>query len=229
MTDIRVIIAEDDRQIAAIQQRFLERIDGFELVGMAHGLEETEDLVEIMQPDLILLDVQFPTGTGLDLLRKLRADNSSVDVILVTAAKEVDTLREALHAGVFDFILKPLVFERLQETLNNYQQHLKKLQALQSLDQQNVDNMLPRGQVPKTNTQPQRLPKGIDSITLDKIRQVLQDKDTALNASEVGDYINASRTTARRYLEYMVSSSELCAEVSYGSVGRPERKYRISL
>ncbi|WP_315981010.1 response regulator [Aliamphritea spongicola] len=145
MTDIRVIIAEDDRQIAAIQQRFLERIEGFELVGMAHGLEEAEDLVEIMQPDLILLDVQFPTGTGLDLLRKLRAENSSVDVILVTAAKEVDTLREALHGGVFDFILKPLVFERLQETLHNYRQHLSKLQALQSLDQQNVDTMLPRG------------------------------------------------------------------------------------
>ncbi|WP_271271555.1 response regulator [Aliamphritea hakodatensis] len=228
MTDIRVIIAEDDRQIAAIQQRFLERIEGFELVGMAHGLEEAEDLVEIMQPDLILLDVQFPTGTGLDLLRKLRADNSSVDVILVTAAKEVDTLREALHGGVFDFILKPLVFERLQETLHNYRQHLNKLQALQSLDQQNVDTMLPRGQVPKTTPQPQRLPKGIDSITLDKIRQVLQDKDVALNASEVGDYINASRTTARRYLEYMVSSDELHAEVSYGSVGRPERKYRLN-
>ncbi len=228
MTDIRVIIAEDDRQIAAIQQRFLERIEGFELVGMAHGLEEAEDLVEIMQPDLILLDVQFPTGTGLDLLRKLRADNSSIDVILVTAAKEVDTLREALHGGVFDFILKPLVFERLQETLHNYRQHLNKLQALQSLDQQNVDTMLPRGQVPKASQQPQRLPKGIDSITLDKIRQVLQDKDIALNASEVGDYINASRTTARRYLEYMVSSDELHAEVSYGSVGRPERKYRLN-
>ncbi|MBN3563715.1 response regulator [Aliamphritea spongicola] len=228
MTDIRVIIAEDDRQIAAIQQRFLERIEGFELVGMAHGLEEAEDLVEIMQPDLILLDVQFPTGTGLDLLRKLRAENSSVDVILVTAAKEVDTLREALHGGVFDFILKPLVFERLQETLHNYRQHLSKLQALQSLDQQNVDTMLPRGQTPKTTSQPQRLPKGIDSITLDKIRQVLQDKDVALNASEVGDYINASRTTARRYLEYMVSSDELHAEVSYGSVGRPERKYRLN-
>ncbi|WP_458576409.1 hypothetical protein [Aliamphritea spongicola] len=56
----------------------------------------------------------------------------------------------------------------------------------------------------------------------------MQDKDVALNASEVGDYINASRTTARRYLEYMVSSDELHAEVSYGSVGRPERKYRLN-
>ena len=234
MADISVVIAEDDRQIAAIQQRFLERIDGFELVGIAHGLEEAEDLIEILQPSLLLLDVQFPTGTGLDLLRKLRAENNNIDVILVTAAREVDTLREALHGGVFDFILKPLVFERLQETLQSYRQHLQKLQTLQSLNQHTVDTIvdtkLPRQQNNQSPAEPGtvRLPKGIDSLTLDKIRQVLQDKDMSLNASEVGEYINASRTTARRYLEYMVSSNELYAEVSYGNVGRPERKYKLN-
>ncbi len=51
-------------QIAEIQRRFLDRIEGFELVGIAHGLEEAEDLIEILQPNLILLDIMFPTGTG---------------------------------------------------------------------------------------------------------------------------------------------------------------------
>ena len=113
MHNIRVVIAEDDKQIAEIQKRFLERIEGFELAGIAHGLEEAEDLVEVLEPQLLLLDIQFPTGTGLELLRKIRSTNSEVDVILITAAKEVDTLREALRGGVFDYILKPLVFERL--------------------------------------------------------------------------------------------------------------------
>ena len=113
MHNIRVVIAEDDKQIAEIQKRFLERIEGFELAGIAHGLEEAEDLVEVLEPQLLLLDIQFPMGTGLELLRKIRSTNSEVDVILITAAKEVDTLREALRGGVFDYILKPLVFERL--------------------------------------------------------------------------------------------------------------------
>ncbi|WP_417226152.1 response regulator [Amphritea sp.] len=225
---IKVVIAEDDPQIAEIQRRFLKRIDGFELIGIAHGLEEAEDLIEILQPQLLLLDIMFPTGTGLELLRKIRAGNSKVDVIMITAAKEVETLREALYAGVFDYILKPLVFERLQETLTNYQQHLTKFETLQSLDQNGVDDVLPRSSTSiETISEPEaRLPKGIDGITLEKIRNIFAQSDNSLNAEETGELIGASRTTARRYLEYMVSCSELSTEVSYGSVGRPERRYQ---
>jgi len=229
MKKIQVVIAEDDTKIAEIQKRFLERIEGFELVGVAHSLEDTEDLVEILQPELLLLDIQFPTGTGLELLRKLRARNNNVDVILVTAAKEVNTLREAMHGGIFDYILKPLVFERLQETLENYSQHLAKLREMESLMQSDVDNLLPRTSSPaSTETKDTRLPKGVDALTLDKVRTVFEAQATLLNAEEVGEQIGASRTTARRYLEYLVSNEELSAEVQYGTVGRPERKYKRS-
>ena len=229
MNPIRVVIAEDDHQIAEIQRRFLDRIDGFELVGVAHGLDEAEDLVDVLQPELLLLDIQFPTGTGLELLRTMRSRNSETDVILITAAKEVETLQAALRGGVFDYILKPLVFERLQETLHNFGSHRAKLQAMQSIAQSDVDTILPRGSSAAAGTlaqQEQRLPKGIDALTLEKIRQVFSAQAQALNAEEMGELIGASRTTARRYLEYMVSTNELAAEVSYGSVGRPERRYK---
>ncbi|WP_428622091.1 response regulator [Sedimenticola sp.] len=230
MTNIKVVIAEDDKQIAEIQKRFLERIEGFELVGIAHGLEEAEDLVDVLEPDLLLLDIQFPSGTGLDLLRKIRAENGHVDVILITAAKEVETLREALRGGVFDYILKPLVFERLQDTLVHYREHLMKLQSMQSLAQSDVDTVLPRsGAAAMPEQKPGaevRLPKGVDALTLDKVREVFSEPCGPLSAEQVGEQIGASRTTARRYLEFLVSNRELVAEVSYGSVGRPERRYQ---
>ncbi len=230
MPNIRVVIAEDDVQIAEIQRRFLQRVDGFELVGVAHGLAEAEDLVEVLKPELLLLDIQFPTGTGLELLRTLRVRNSATDVILITAAKEVDTLREALRGGVFDYILKPLVFERLQEALHHYARHLEKLHTLESLDQTDVDTLLPRDSGAKPTTEPlqQRLPKGIDGLTLDKVRAVFRASSSPLSAEEVGLQIGASRTTARRYLEYLISIRELKAQVSYGSVGRPERRYCVN-
>jgi len=229
MNKINVIIAEDDIKIAEIQQRFLEKIEGFELVGIAHALEDAEDLIEILTPDLLLLDIQFPSGTGLQLLRKLRAKNSKIDVILITAAKEVNTLREALHGGVFDYILKPLVFERLQETLLNYRRQLHKLQSIEAIDQQEVDTLLPRKSQPNVDhhsSANKRLPKGIDALTLEKIRHAFTTQSQPVSAEELGDAMGASRTTTRRYLEYMVSTQELIAEVNYGSVGRPERKYR---
>ncbi len=226
MSQIRLLIVEDDRQIAEIQRRFVERLEDVELCGIAHTLADARDLVEILAPDLILLDVFFPDGSGLDLLRELRACDSRSDVILITAAKEVDTLRSALRSGVFDYILKPLVFERLEEAINRYREHLRHLSGLDQVAQSEVDALLPRvsGDDTQQGARDDRLPKGIDSLTLNRIRDVLAD-GAALSAEEVGLAMGASRTTARRYLEYLVGTGELSAEVTYGSVGRPERKY----
>lgn len=224
MTPLRLMIVEDDRQIAEIQRRFVERLDAVELVGLAHTLADAREQMEVLQPELILLDVYFPDGSGLDLLRELRARNSATDVILITAAKEVETLRSALRGGVFDYILKPLVFERLAEAIEHYRQHQNALAGLERVAQSEVDALLPRAQSePSTEASP-RLPKGIDALTLDKIRAVVQGVDEC-SAEAVGARIGASRTTARRYLEYLVSTGELAAEVSYGNVGRPERRY----
>ncbi|WP_087024564.1 response regulator [Thaumasiovibrio subtropicus] len=222
---IKLVIAEDDPQIAEIQRRFVERIEGFEVVGIAHGIEEARDLIEVLKPQLILLDNHFPTGTGLNLLKEWRANDISTDVILITAATEVDTLKTAMRQGIFDYILKPVVFERLQSSLQNYALHYAKLQQLGSLLQSDVDGLLKPTDLDAQLPKEQRLPKGVDGLTLDKVRDVFSQQSDALNAEEVGQMIGASRTTARRYLEYLVSTDELTAAVSYGSVGRPERRY----
>lgn len=225
MSPIRLMIVEDDQQIAEIQRRFVERMDAVELCGIAHTLADAHDQIDVLAPDLILLDVHFPDGSGLDLLRALRASDSATDVILITAAREVETLRSALRGGVFDYILKPLVFERLEEALHNYREHRNRLAGLHSVAQKEVDQLLPRsGQDTDTKLAP-RLPKGIDALTLDKIREVVN-AGGDWSAEAVGQQMGASRTTARRYLEFLVSAGELQAEVSYGAVGRPERRYR---
>lgn len=224
MKPIRILIVEDDRKIAEIQRRFVERLEGLELCGIAHTMADARDLVEVMSPDLILLDVYFPDGNGLDLLRELRAIDSSSDVILITAAKEVETLRSALRGGVFDYILKPLVFERLQDAISRYRDHLNRLSGLHQLAQKEVDALLPRSSGEDETPKEERLPKGIDALTLNKIREVAA-RGGQWSAEEVGAEMGASRTTARRYLEYLVGTGELSAEVTYGSVGRPERRY----
>jgi two-component system CitB family response regulator len=137
----------------------------------------------------------------------------------------VDTLRSALRGGVFDYILKPLVFERLEEAVNRYKEHLRQLSRLNQLAQKEVDALLPRGPADDNQSATdERLPKGIDGITLDKIREVILTGDQ-WSAEDVGNAMGASRTTARRYLEYLVGKGELTAAVTYGSVGRPERRY----
>lgn len=224
---IRTVIAEDDVRIAEIQQRFIEKVAGFEVIGMSHTLEQTQQMIEILQPDLLLLDIHFPDGNGLDFLKTMRKSTIHTDVILMTAARDIETLKSAMHSGIFDYIVKPLVFDRFENSLVRFRQHLEQLNSLQRIDQQAIDALLPRAGSDSAYKPADAavLPKGIDALTLIKIRDLFIDRSDSLAASSVGDAIGASRTTARRYLEYLVSCGELIVDVNYGGVGRPERYY----
>ena len=228
VNQVKVLLAEDDRQIAEIQRQYLDRIDGFEVIGMAHSLQSTREMTEILAPDLLLLDIHFPDGNGLDFVNQLREGKQQTDAILVTAARDVEMLKTAIYGGVFDYIVKPLIFDRIRESLERYREQLTRLQELDTVDQRDIDAIMPRGRA--VNPQGEAtLPKGVDILTLNKVRDFLALAEQSIAASDVGDRLGVSRTTARRYLEYLVSTRELQVDLSYGGVGRPERHYsRIS-
>ena len=225
--NIRLLIIDDDVRISEIHRRYVEKIEGFEVVGIANNLEDAQSQVDVLEPDLLLLDIFFPEGSGLEFLKKARMHNKKVDVIPITAAKEVNLFNEAIHGGVFDYILKPVVFSRFQKTLERYRQTKNQLLNIDQLDQSEVDRALHT--VSEDLSKFQELPKGIDKLTLEKVKQVLSSvQSPGLTSEEVAFQIGASRTTVRRYLEYLVSQMILNVDISYGGVGRPERRYFIN-
>ena len=224
MDNLSVVIAEDDPKIAEIQKRFIDKIEGFEVVGIGNSIAESEEIIDVFQPDLVLLDVFFPDGNGVDLLWKIRRLYRNIDVIFITAAKEVETLQEAIRGGAFDYVLKPMTFSRFQSTLNKFFEHRQKLEKITSLDQAEVDQIIhPAQDSVQTEV---RIPKSINPLTLEKIEDEVSklDKD-GVNAEVMGLQIGISRTTARRYLEFLVSKGKVKPSLVYGSVGRPERLY----
>ncbi len=228
MTTITTLIVEDDPKIAEIQRIFTEKVTGYTVVGIAHTLTEAEELIAILEPELVLLDIFFPDGNGIDLLWKIRAEYKKTDVVLITAAKEVEFFEEGMRGGVFDYILKPLVFNRFATTLEKYSKHREKLNRMQKLSQQDVDRLL--RQSSKSEAVKNELPKGIDSITLEKITGLMESVGTiGISAEKAGTNIGVSRTTSRRYLEYLVSSGMVVADLDYGTMGRPERLYRMKV
>jgi two-component system CitB family response regulator len=225
---IRVLIIEDDLRIAQINRRFVEKIEGFEVVGIATDKQQANEHLDILEPDLVLLDLYFPDMNGLELLQHIQRKNPLTDVIIITAAKEFDTVREAIRGGVYDFMIKPVVFERFQEKLKTYQRYHQQMLALgganKQVDQEGIDQLLWG-----TNDRGDKetyLPKGIDKITSEKILAIIQSGPEVLTAEELGKMAGFSRTTARRYLEYFVGKGEMVADISYGTVGRPERVYQ---
>ena len=222
--NVKVLIAEDDRRIAEIQQQLVDQFDGFEVIGMAHSLESAREMTQVLAPDLLLLDIHFPDGNGLDFVNQLREGKQQTDVILVTAARDVEMLKTAIYGGVFDYIVKPLVFDRIRESLERYRERLIRLGDLDTVDQSDIDAIMPRAQI-ASPTEDTALPKGVDVLTLNKVREFLDTSEQSIAASVVGEKLGVSRTTARRYLEYLVSTRELQVDLSYGGVGRPERHY----
>ncbi|MBO9128792.1 response regulator [Bacillus sp. 165] len=226
---IEVLIVEDDIRIAEIHRHFVEKLENFQVIGIATDEEQAKEQVRILQPDLILLDNFFPDMNGLEFLRYIQQHYGHIDTIMITAAKEINTVSQAIRAGVFDFIVKPLIFERFQATLLEYQSFYERLYSLKltqpQVSQEEIDLLLGKTGGNKSSF---FLPKGIDKLTLDKVLLVIKETEEGMTAERVGKKVGVSRTTARRYLEYLVSEKEVAADLSYGMIGRPERVYILN-
>lgn len=230
--EIEVLIVEDDLRIAEIQKLFIEKIEGFQTIGIASSYDEAKSFIEIMQPDLLLLDMYFPDMNGLDILKEIKQQSKQMDVIMITAAKEIEKVQEAIKIGIFDYIIKPVAFERFKQSLRRYQEYHIKLSELEKgnfpVTQQQVDKLL-RKEMNEKEREQTLLPKGIDRMTLEKVMVVLGKSSPGLTAEIVAKEIGVSRTTARRYLEHLMSEEKIDADLTYGTVGRPERVYAIKI
>lgn len=219
---LRVLIVEDDYRVARVNRGFVEQVEGFTVAGTAATAAEAEAQLRDLEPDLIILDLYLPDGNGLELLRRLRSGNHPTDVIVVTAAKEALTVQQALRAGAVDYIMKPYRFERFAEALRRYRGYRGQIAVAEQVEQDQVDRMLARRPPPAAADE---VPKGIDPLTLERILQVLQEAAEPLAAEDLGARAGLSRTTARRYLEYLAETGWARVQASYGHVGRPERLY----
>jgi len=224
-----VVIVEDENEVASLLAEYLQRGDDIRVTAVVGDLAGGRALLERYQPDLLLLDIYLPDGSGLDLLAELRAAGHSCEVMMITAASEVASLERALQLGAFDFLVKPVLLQRLDRALNTFLQRQRRLRGAPAVTQSVADAMFSREGESAETAAPghPRLPKGIDALTLNRVRDVLAESPRDfLSAQEIGQRAGVSRSTARRYLEYLLTRHELEADQAYGSIGRPERRYR---
>ncbi|WP_173915440.1 response regulator [Halobacillus sp. Marseille-Q1614] len=227
---IKVIVAEDDFRVAQLHEKFLKEIGNIEVSAKALNAEEALKAVSEHKPDLLLLDVYMPDRLGTDLLHELRELQPALDIIMITAANEKDMIAKALNYGVVDYIIKPISMNRFIETIEAYHQKKRLINSSDTLDQKVIDQLIGKETEDTESQGTSSVPKGIDQLTLKKVRDLLKQYATeGLTAEEASAHLGASKTTSRRYLEYLISTKEGTAEMRYGKVGRPERKYFYQL
>lgn len=219
---IRTFVVDDDFMSASIHRSYVERVPGFEAVGEAHTGAEALAGVRRLRPDLLLLDIYLPDVSGLEVLRRLRQQDEPVDVIAVTAAKDVRTLRSAMQGGVVHYLVKPFSFETFRERMERYAALRQRLGRLREANQGEVDHLFSLLRAEGST----RLPKGISGPTLTLVADAAREAASEVTASEVAERAGISRGTARRYLEYLESLSSVELSLRYGATGRPEHLYR---
>jgi response regulator of citrate/malate metabolism len=220
--DLTVLVVDDDFMVARIHTRYLATVDGFRVVDTVHTGTDALAALDDYHPDLMLLDVYLPDMTGIDLLRRARQDFPDVDVIVVTAARELDTVREAMQGGAVSYLIKPFEYDALGERLRHYRHTRELLEKTTSVDQKHVDELFG---LPADVAAVPDLPKGLSPQTASAVRGILT-RDEAISSTECAGRIGLSRVSARRYLEYLEQTGVAEVTLKYGA-GRPERLYRL--
>ncbi|WP_109211874.1 MULTISPECIES: response regulator [Microbacterium] len=220
---IGVLLVDDDALTLELHRDYLARLDGFRTVAECTGARAAIDAVLSRRDeiDLVLLDVTMPDGTGLDVLRHLRARGVAVDVIAITGVRDADVVRQMVSLGVAQYLVKPFTFAVFRERLEQYGEFRRRAdQAAGAPTQAEIDALLGalRPSVPVA------LPKGLSLETLARISDEVRARGP-ISAAEAAERLGMSRVAARRYLEHLVAQGRAERAARYGTRGRPESEY----
>ncbi len=199
---------------------FVERTEGFRVVGVAHTGAEALDRATTLAPDLVLLDVHLPDMSGLEVLAALRAGGNIPGVVMVTADRELEVVKAALRGGAMQYLVKPFHYDDLAHRLGRVRDALAE-RGTGEADQATIDRLFAVDA--RSGSAP--LPKGLSQVTAELVLSSLRERGEQ-SAAECADALGLSRVTARRYLEHFVGTGSAKVRLNYGGTGRPEHLYR---
>ena len=112
-----VVVVADQLVFRQVAREVVAATPGFEMLGEAASGEHTLEVVDRLQPDLVLLDVRMPEMSGIEVCRELRAGSlgSTVPIIMLTARARPQDLEQGFAAGATEYIVKPFSTRDLQD------------------------------------------------------------------------------------------------------------------
>lgn len=215
---IRVLVVDDDFRVADLHARFVARVRGFAVVGVAHSAAEAIEMAGSLRPDLVLLDQYLPDGLGTSLVVGF-----DCDVIMVTASTEGAVVRTALGKGVMNYLVKPFTEADLAQRLRAYARFRTRLSGDVTLDQAEIDRTV------RLLREGDRLDaavrKGRSSQTVRLVSDAVRDAGEPVTATDLATRLGLSRATAQRYLSDLAADGRVTVSLRYGTTGRPEHLY----
>jgi len=215
---IRVVVVDDDFRVANMHAGYVTEVPGFEVVGTAHTAHAAVEVATNSNADLMLLDEYLPDAPGISVIPQV-----ACDVMMLTAAADSAVVREALHLGAINYLLKPFPQADLAARLRAYARFRSQLTAKRMLEQSEIDRAV------RTLHEGDRveaaLPKGGSSQTAQLVVDAVRAAHRPVTATELAEELGISRGTAQRYLSDLAAQGRLAVTLRYGTSGRPEHLY----
>ena len=225
---LRVLIVEDDPMTADAHADYVRRVPGFIVADIclsgADVLARMDALAEAGDPvDIVLLDMNLTDSHGLEVAGRINRSRHDANIIAVTAVRHLQVIKSALSSGITQYLIKPFTFAVFREKLETQREFRLNLAGSgDQATQATVDSAFSALRAaPQT-----RLPKGLIEETLRAVSTEVQKADGALSATEVGQRLDLSRVTVRRYLEHLATTEQVIRQPRHGTPGRPEYEYR---
>lgn len=192
--ELRILIADDEPLALDRTRSALNSLDGTLIVGEARNYDETLELIKTSTPDLIVLDIQMPGGSGLSIAENISNLPKKPEVIFISAFDHYAT--EAFNLDASDYLLKPYRTDRLKSAIERAKRRLSARTAGQRLAELEllIRKMEPsEKEGSKTSPYDDALwvprPGGVSRVTLDSIIWVEASRDYLLLHTALRSYI----------------------------------------
>ena len=153
---INTLIVEDDYHVATIHAAYVRKIRGFSVAGHASTAASARSEIRRLAPTLVLLDLYLPDGHGLDLVREsLGGTGHRPDFLVITAARDMGSVRAAMQLGTVHYLVKPFSFAQLEERLAAYRDLRGRIERIDeagsTTSTRSTDSSAGRRRCPKAN------------------------------------------------------------------------------
>lgn len=119
MKNTRVVLADDHASVRSGVRKILQRAAGIEVVGEARNGLEALELVNRLSPDVLLLDMEMPLLSGVDVARKLYSEKSPVHILALSAYDDKQYIRESLANGAAGYLTKDEMPEVIVDAIHS--------------------------------------------------------------------------------------------------------------
>lgn len=132
MNKIKLCLVDDNRELIRMMEEYFETQKDIEVIGVAFNGQSCLELLDEVEPDVLILDIIMPHIDGLAVLNKLRQQNRSSypNVVMLTAFGQEEVMKKAADMGASYFMLKPFDIENLADQIRQIQGRPSNIQAV---------------------------------------------------------------------------------------------------